>query len=349
MPAKPAAYHRYSTGNRRLDQAVRRLVEESATSEDLDLVQEIVITALKLGQDGLDRGDLKMMNSALKELRYALKVFYPYQHIRKVAIFGSARTPRTNADYHLARDFSRLMVKAGWMVITGASTGIMHAGNEGAGRANSFGVNIRLPFEQEANPVIANDSKLINFKYFFTRKLIFVRESDATVLFPGGFGTHDEGFETLTLIQTGKTNPRPVVCLAHRESNYWKAWRHFLKKQLVDRRMIDPLDLGLVHMTHSPEEAVDKITHFYRHYHSMRYIGGRLIFRLKKPLSKKRLVFLNGNFKDILRKGKFLQQEHPFEQEENEPYTLHMPRLAFYFNRRHFGRLIQLIQEINRE
>ena len=245
-------WRRYQTGKTELDRAIHKLIEMAGGSPDSELLEEIVVTSLKMREDEMERGDIKMINAAMKELRYSLKIFYDYRHVRKVALFGSARTPRSHRDYKQARAFAKAMVKAGWMIITGGATGVMQAGNEGAGSANSFGVNIRLPFEQEANPVIAHDPKLINFKYFFTRKLTFIRESDATVLCPGGFGTHDEGFETLTLIQTGKTNPRPVVCLDPPGSNYWKAWIHYVKNHLVKTKLIDPEDLGLFHHTATP-------------------------------------------------------------------------------------------------
>ena len=337
----------YQTGNLLLDQMVRDLIQKAGGSSNADLLEEIVVTSLKIGEDEFDRGDIKLINSAMKEVRYAFKVFYPYRHVRKVAIFGSARTPRDSPDYRLARDCARGIVRAGWMVITGASSGIMRAGNEGAGRANSFGVNIRLPFEQEANPAIAKDPKLINFKYFFTRKLFFLKESDATVLFPGGFGTHDEGFENLTLIQTGKTNPRPVVCLDPPKSHYWNEFRDYLRNHLVKRRMIDPEDMELVHFTHDPGEAVDIITRFYRNYHSMRYIRDLLVIRLKKPLSDKQIERMNERFHDILTKGKITQSLKPFEEEANEPHALDLVRLSLYFNRRHFAKLVRLIRAIN--
>lgn len=342
IPKRP-----YSTGNSKLDRKIAELIEAAAVSSDHDLITEMIVTALKLAGEGLERGDLRLINAATKELRYAFRIFDPYRHIRKVAIFGSARTPKTSSDYRLAHDFAREITRAGWMVVTGASSGIMSAGNEGAGRANSFGVNIRLPFEQEPNPTIANDPKLINFKYFFTRKLIFIRESDATVLFPGGFGTHDEGFETLTLIQTGKTSPRPVVCLDSPGSVYWSTWKDFLQNQLVKKGMVDKDDLGLIHFSHDPAEAAKIVDDFYQNYHSSRYIDQRLIFRLKSPLKPAVLRELNREFKDVLAKGKIEQYLKPFPDEENEPHTFGLVRVAFYFNRRHFSKLLRMIKRIN--
>ena len=338
---------RYSTGDAEADRDIQKLIIKGGGSPDADLLQEMIMTGYKMAQDGLGRGDLKLLNTSLKELRYAFKVFHPYRHVRKVAIFGSARTPRKASAYLQTKEFSRRIVERGWMVITGASTGIMSAGNEGAGRANSFGVNIRLPFEQFANPIIANDPKLINFKYFFTRKLIFIAESDATVLFPGGFGTHDEGFETLTLIQTGKTAPRPVVCIDPEKSNYWKSWREFIKNHLAKEGMIDDDDIHLIHFTHDPKEAVEVVTRFYKNYHSLRYIGELLVMRIKKPLTVPQIEELNEKFGDIVKKGKIRQHLKPFDEEDNEPHTADLTRICFYFNRRHFARLVRLIHLIN--
>jgi uncharacterized protein (TIGR00730 family) len=338
---------RYVTGNEKLDQSIHALIEDAGGSSNADFLEDIITTAIKLREDELDRGDVKMMTTSLKEIRYALKVFHPYRHVRKVALFGSARTPETSPDYKQAFNLSKAIVKEGWMVVTGAASGIMSAGNEGAGRDKSFGVNIRLPFEQAPNPTIADDQKLINFKYFFTRKLIFIRESDATVLCPGGFGTHDEGFETLTLVQTGKAAPRPIVCLDPPGSTYWSAWKAFLKNQLAKKHFIDPDDLGLLYFTHDAKAAVRYITHFYHNYHSSRYIDHRLVIRLKRPLKTQHLKYLNKNFKSILAKGNIEQFFKPFPEEENEPHTFEFARLALYFNRRHFAKLMQLIASIN--
>lgn len=344
-----AEKHLYQTGNKDLDKKITGVVDAIDAGVNSDQIRDIIVTAAKLHEDGMARGDIRMLTTALKELRYALKVFNPYQHIRKVAIFGSARTPKTDPDYKLTLEFSKAIVDAGWMVVTGAASGIMQAGNEGAGRAHSFGVNIRLPFEQQANPYILDDSKLINFKYFFTRKLIFIRESDATVLFPGGFGTHDEGFETLTLVQTGKASPRPIICLDHPKSKYWAGWRDFLQKQLADKGMIDPDDLGMIHFTHDPHDAARVITHFYRNYHSSRYIGDLLVIRVKQALSKTKMKELNSEFKAILAKGRIEQRMNGFPEEAGEKHTFDLPRISLYFNRRHLAKMIRMIGRINEE
>lgn len=337
----------YQTGSTKLDQLIHELIHQAGPGANADLAEELIVTALKVHMDKLDRGDMKILNTSLKELRHSLKIFEPYRAIRKVAIFGSARTSRDSADYHVAEKFAKAIVQKEWMVITGAASGIMQAGNEGAGHKKSFGMNIQLPFEQEANPVMLQDPKLMTFKYFFTRKLMFLRESHATVLCPGGFGTHDEGFESLTLVQTGKTDPRPIVCLDAPGSEYWSDFFHFLRKQLLGQGMIHEEDLELMHVTHDPLEAARYVVDFYKMYHSMRYIRDLLVVRIEKPLSEEQIDLLNQEFKHILKKGKFTQSLKPYEEERNVPFTFHLTRLAFYFKKDVFANLHKLILRIN--
>src|SRR6266851_6585801 len=250
------------------------------------LVQQLKETADKLIRDQANRGDVKLLSTALKELRYAFKVFAPYRQLRKVTVFGSARLSADHPAYAQAVEFSRRMAEARFMVITGAASGIMEAGHVGAGRENSIGVNILLPFEQDANAVIAGDAKLMHLKYFFTRKLLFVKESDAVALFPGGFGTLDEGFEVLTLIQTGKSHLFPIVMVDTPGGDYWKTWQRYIEDVLLTRRLISPADTALYKITESVEEAVAEITGFYRVYHSMRYVKGDLVIRLQHALGE---------------------------------------------------------------
>ncbi len=337
----------YQTGNPKLDQLIHELIHQAGPGTNADLAEELIVTALKVHADNLDRGDMKILNTSLRELRHSLKVFEPFRSIRKVAIFGSARTPRSAPDFQLVEKFAKEIVKRNWMVITGAASGIMQAGNEGAGHKKSFGLNIQLPFEQEANPVMLQDPKLVTFKYFFTRKLMFLRESHATVLCPGGFGTHDEGFETLTLVQTGKTDPRPIVCLDAPGSAYWKEFIQFLKQQLLQQSLIHTEDIDLMHVTHDPADAAAYVADFYKMYHSMRYIRELLVFRIEKPLKEEQVDILNQEFKHMLKKGKFEQSLKPFEEERNVPYTFHLTRLAFYFKRDNFANLNKLIHRIN--
>jgi uncharacterized protein (TIGR00730 family) len=310
-------------------------------------VADIIENALKLLTDVKDTGDVRVIQTALRELRYSFRLFAPYAKTRKVTIFGSARMQSDSVEYQQAADFGRKIVKAGYMVITGAGPGIMQAGHEGAGPENSFGVNIRLPWEQSANPIIAEDEKLITFKYFFTRKLIFIRHSDAIVLFPGGFGTLDEGYEAITLMQTGKSQLMPLVLVDKPGGDYWKTWDQNIREQLLRNKLISPDDLNLYHITDSTDEAVNIITRFYRNFHSTRFVKDLLIIRLKQVPGESALAALNKDFSDIIVEGKISAiKPTPEEMEHNE--HLELKRIAFNFNRRDYGRLRQLIDVLNR-
>jgi len=306
--------------------------------------QQMLTTVLKLHEDGASSGDLKITNAALKELRYGYKVFAPYRDVRKVTVFGSARTPREEPAATVAREFGRRMVEAGWMVVTGAGAGIMGASQEGAGAERSFGLNIRLPFEQEANPWIASDPKLISFKYFFTRKLFLVKEASAVALFPGGFGTMDETFELLTLIQTGKSAIVPVVLVEAGPKPYWWIWNRWIGATLVERGLIEAEDASLYRIVDTVDDAVAEILGFYRVFHSSRIVGDNLVFRLQRPLIDAELGELQRRFEGIL-KGPVDQTAGPVPQELNEFPDL--PRLSLPFNRTSYGRLRQLIDFIN--
>jgi len=313
-----------------------------------ELVEDIKQSADKLIADGASRGDVKLLNTVFRELRYCMKVFAGLRNRRKVTVFGSARTPSDDPSYQQAVEFGRLITEDGFMVITGAAAGIMEAGHVGAGRENSVGINILLPFEQSANPVIAGDVKLMHLKYFFTRKLLFVKESDAVALFPGGFGTHDEAFESLTLIQTGKSHIFPIVCVDHPGDDYWKSWLAFIEKHLLGRRMICPADLSLFKVTDSVAEAAEEIRTFYRVYHSMRYVKNALVLRLLRPPTDALLARVQSDFRDILAGGTF-ELTAALPAEENDAHIKDLPRLRFQFDRRSHGRLRQLIDLINRE
>lgn len=312
------------------------------------LVHEIQETAEKLLRDGADLGELKLANTALKEMRQSFRVFGRYRDIRKVATFGSARTQPDWPAWSQAHAFAERLANRGFMIITGAGPGIMHASQQGSGRDLSFGVNIRLPFEQDANEVIQEDEKLIHFKYFFTRKLTFVKESDAIALFPGGFGTHDEGFEALTLLQTGKADPAPVVFLDAPGGNYWKTWRDYVERHLLDEQLISEQDMHLFRVTDDVDEAVAEITGFFHRYHSQRYVGDRLVLRMQSPVSEPVLRELNRDFADILREdaGPIVQQG-ALAEEADEPDLLELPRLVLPFTRMDFGKLRMLIDRIN--
>ncbi|HWL64493.1 MAG TPA: TIGR00730 family Rossman fold protein, partial [Actinomycetota bacterium] len=312
---------------------------------DADLVREIVETALKMGEEQVSRLDRKIVNTALKELRHAFRVFAPYKGVRKVSIFGSARTLVGDPAYVAARDFSALIVKEGWMVITGAGPGIMEAGHEGAGGEKSFGVNIVLPFEAKPNPVIADDQKLINFKYFFTRKLTFMKEADAFVLLPGGFGTMDEAFELLTLMQTGKSDLHPVVLLDCPGGDYWKDFDRFVREDLVSRGYVGEDDLNLYRIVDDPQAAVDEIDDFHRVFHSQRVVGRKLILRLNVMPEESILATLSDEFADILSRP--IREAKPSTAELRDEDVPDLPRIALAFDRQHVGRLRRLIDRLN--
>jgi uncharacterized protein (TIGR00730 family) len=312
-----------------------------------NLAQQLRETADKLLRDGASRGDMKLLTTALKELRYCFKVFTPYRHVRKVTVFGSARLPATDPAYQLAVEFGRRMAEAEWMVITGAAAGIMEAGHVGAGRDRSIGINILLPFEQHANPIIDGDRKLMHLKYFFTRKLLFVKESDAVGLFPGGFGTQDEGFEVLTLVQTGKSHVFPIIILDAPGGDYWTRWQAYITDVLLFRKLISPEDQSLYRIVTTVDEAVDEVLSFYRVYQSMRYIGHDLVLRLRHAVSEEVLEKIRTGWADIVVSGTFEQHQGALPAEGTEFPAL--TRLRFHFNRRNMGRLRQLIDFINRE
>lgn len=322
------------------------LLESPEDDLHVALMKELLTGVLKLHDAHLDLLDVKIVNRAVKELRHAFSVFRGYQDRRKVSIFGSARMPSDDPNYQLAFRFAQAVVQQGFMVITGGADGIMRAGQEGAGRENSFGVNIMLPFEQGANSIIADDPKLITFKYFFTRKLMFQKEANAIALFPGGFGTHDEGFEILTLAQTGKSDPQPIVCLQAPGCDYWDDWSAFITKQLLKRKLINEEDLSLFMITNSADAAVDHILRFYRRYHSIRFVGQQLAMRLQSPISGEQLEQTQERFSDLLASGQF-ELRGPLDEELDEPAVRNLPRLVFNFNRRSAGRLRQLIDHLN--
>jgi uncharacterized protein (TIGR00730 family) len=326
----------------RLDQLIQELGGEPDTY-DARLVRELLVAGLKLIPDGRDTGELKLITAAVKELRYAYRVFGQYRDPHKVTIFGSARTPLDHPDYAMAVEFSRLMAQRGWMVITGAGGGIMHAGHVGPGRAASFGVAIRLPFETTANEVIAGDDKLIHFRYFFTRKLMFMSQAEAVTLFPGGFGTMDEAYEALTLVQTGKSSMVPVVMLEGAGGDYWKHWEQWTIKGLLERKLISSEDTGLYYLARDAADARDHITRFYRNYHSSRYVRDFFVIRLNAALKPADVARLASEFAVLVKDGT-ITQRGPLEGEDDVP---HLPRLVFHHTRYKFGLIRRLIDRIN--
>jgi hypothetical protein len=329
---------------------VLKTVQEilAANRKDLRsvLYKDIILNALRCKRDELDILDLKIIDRVVAEFQHAACVFKPYRSVRKVSIFGSARVTEANPYYELAVKFSRSVVAKGFMVITGAAEGIMRAGIEGARPENSFGVNILLPSEQVPARVIQDDPKLVTFKYFFTRKVFFVMEADAIALFPGGFGTHDEGFEVLTLLQTGKAPPMPVVLMELPGEQYWETWDQFIRDQLLARAFIRPEDLSFYKIIRSPEQAADWIASYYSTYHSMRQVRNRLVIRLEKELPDSQIAVLNERFPDLIKSGK-IYKTSALAEEADEPELRSKARITFSYNKKSAGRLNEMIFMIN--
>ncbi|GAB4375342.1 MAG: LOG family protein [Elainellaceae cyanobacterium] len=309
------------------------------------MIQQALTTLIRMAEVEADRLDWKILNSSMQDMEQAFRVFYPYRHVRKVTVFGSARIPPEDPGYQMAAEFARKVTQMGFMVMTGGGPGIMQAGNEGAGADKSFGLNIQLPFEQGSNPFIEGDPKLIDFKYFFTRKLFFLRETDALALFPGGFGTLDEGFECLTLMQTGKSDFLPLVLVNEPGGDYWQSWDAHLRNNLLTRGLISPDDLHLYTITDRVDEACEAVASFYRVFHSSRYVGGKLILRLNDELTDEDVESLNQNFSDLLISGRIEKTKALPEEFGGE--TALLPRLILHFNQRDHGRLYQMIRVIN--
>ena len=342
---------RYQLGDeldRRLAELISDAVAEDGHREhdhDEDLIAELLVTGIKLLRDDTERGDLKLVNTALKEMRYSFLIFSRYREVPKVTIYGSARTAPEDPNYLMAAEFANRMAdEHQWMVITGAGPGIMEAGNKGAGTEYGFGVNIRLPFEANANEYV-HESRLINFKYFFTRKLMFVKESDAFAIFPGGFGTQDETFELLTLIQTGKSDLHPIVLMEAKGTGYWDLWLG-LVESLEQQGMISPADRNLFHFTTDVDDACREIRRFYNNYHSQRYVDGKLVLRLKHEPSDDLVARLNEEFVDLLASGS-IEKTGPTDREIADDDHVDLYRLRLHFNRRGLGRLRAMVDRIN--
>lgn len=339
----------FTRTNGLIDDAVDELIKVAGGIKHQDIVREMILAVLKAGQEGNNRADMKFMNTTMKEMRFTGKIFGPYRTVRKVTVFGSARTQPDEPIYKIAQQFGKKLAGAGYMVITGGGGGIMQAVNEGAGPENSFGVNISLPFEQKPNPVVMGNPRLITYKYFFNRKVAFLKEADAVALFPGGFGTLDEAMETLTLLQTGKHNPLPLVLVDEPgEGTYWKRFKEFLEKELLDQDYICKTDFDFFECVDSVDEAVARINHFYRRYHSLRYVGKKTVIRLSSLIDDSSVHELNKQFCDVLLPGGKIYLSDPLPEEENEIEIAHLPRLVLDFNLKDFARLRNLIDEVNR-
>jgi len=336
----------FSRSNAPIDQIINRLVEESGGIHHPAIIKEMILATLKIGQDVDYLADLKLINRTLREMRYTAKVFGPYRHRKKVTIFGSARTEETDEMYKKCVRFSRILAESNYMVITGGGPGIMQAGNEGAGSENSFAVNIRLPFEQKPNPVMYRNPRLVTYKYFFNRKVAFVKEADAIVVFPGGFGTLDEAMEVFTLIQTGKTSPKPLI-LMDDQDGYWEQFFDFVKASLLVKGYISGEDFSLFTVTKNELEALEVINAFYRTYHSLRFIENRLVIRLQRPLSDDHIATLTKEFPGLIKEGDQIRSCESFPEEIDEPDLIHLPRISLLFDHHHYGLLIAFINRIN--
>jgi len=337
----------FDKDNGQIDEMIHQLIETAEGIRKSKYVREMIIASLKAGQEIDESADLKLINTTLKEMRFTSRVFGPYRNVRKVTVFGAARTQPGDPLYEMAKLLGEKLAGAGYMVITGGGEGIMHAANEGAGSDHSFGVNIRLPFEQRPNFVVAGNPRLIAYKYFFNRKIAFLKEADAVALFPGGFGTLDEAMETLTLLQTGKRNPMPLVLIENPECSYWTHMVKLFEEELLAGKYICPSDFALFERVCSVDEAVEKIQHFYRRYHSIRYVHDRLVVRLTSALAPDEIDKLNEQFQDILLPGGRIVASGAVKAEMHDEDLIHLPRLVVGFNRRSFGRLRNLINAIN--
>ena len=337
---------KFTRSNGQIDTLIDQLIDQVEIPHPY-IIREMILSALKAGQNNDYLADLKLIRTTMKEMRYTNKIFSPYRSRKKVTIFGSARTESHQPIYQKCVHFSRMLAEHNYMVITGGGCGIMQAGNEGAGEENSFAVNIQLPFEQDTNDVMEHSDRVLLYKYFFNRKVAFLKEADAIALFPGGFGTMDEAMEALTLIQTGKTPPIPLVFIDNDEGTYWEDWFQFLRDTLLTKGLISGEDFGLFTITRSAKEAVKVIHSFYKVYHSSRYVGKTLIIRLNKTLTSKHIETLENEFAEILLPGSRIRAVSAFEKEKDQPDLWLLPRLAIEFNRRNHGFLISFIRRIN--
>lgn len=336
----------FSHTNEEVDRLIDKLIKTTEGVRYPELIRELIISSLKIGQENDYLPDLKLINRTLREMRSTTRVFAPYRHRKKVTIFGSARTRPDEPIYRKCVQFSRLLADKGWMTITGGGPGIMQAGNEGSGAENTFAVNIRLPFEQKANPFMVKNPRLINYKYFFNRKVAFVKEADAVAVFPGGFGTLDEAMEVFTLVQTGKTSPKPLV-LVDDDQGFWEQFFSFVKIQLLARGLISGEDFSIFTITKDVNEAAEVIEGFYKVYHSVRFYEDLAIVRLNNILNERQIQTLEEEFPEILLEGGEIKLSGPLEVELDQPDLADLPRLVFPFNHFHYGLLIAFINRIN--
>jgi uncharacterized protein (TIGR00730 family) len=337
------------TDDPKVNEDIQALVAGWKLGDFTDDFSEIIASLYRLSQHDPTSGDVALFKRSMAELRYAQGVFAPYRGVKKICVFGSARTRPPAPTFQHALDFARLMTEAGYMTITGAGDGIMGAAQEGAGAEKSFGLNILLPFEQYPNAVIRNDPKRVTFRYFFTRKLTFLRETNAVAAFPGGFGTLDEALELVTLMQTGKARLIPLVLIDQPDGTFWKAFTHYVSEHLMANKLISPEDFHLFKLTSNLEDARDSIVRFYHNFHSYRFVGPYLVIRLQRRLSDEKVAQLKKEFLSILLQPAEIFQRDAFPQEANEPDLMTLPRLCLNFNRIHFGFLRLFLDRLNED
>ena len=348
MPDQPndLQLHFESQGLNLVEKIDLQLQQVAAGSPNLALYREMMLTVLRMAHDDFDRWNAKITLQAIRELEKTFRVLEQFKGQRKVTVFGSARTPIEHPLYALAREVGAELAKSEMMVITGGGAGIMAAAHEGAGLQHSLGFNITLPFEQHANPTIHGSDNLLSFHFFFTRKLFFIKEADALVMCPGGFGTLDEVLEVMTLMQTGKTPLVPLVLLDMPGGTFWQSALDFIRGQLQANQYILPNDLKLLRLVHSAEEAVAEINQFYANFHSTRWVNKTFVMRIKRPLSAQALEQVEQTFADICLSEGFQQQGYD-SQDFDDPKLGHLTRLTFAFSGRNQGRLRELINFIN--
>ncbi len=336
----------FSRTSNEIEQAISNLIETAGEIHHPQIVREMLLATLKIGQEVDYLADLKLINRTLREMRYTARVFGPYRNRKKVTIFGSARTGEQEEMYQKCVRFSRTLAEKGYMIITGGGPGIMRAGNEGAGSENSFAVNIRLPFEQQPNPIMFRNPRLVTYKYFFNRKVAFVKEADAVAVFPGGFGTLDEAMEVFTLVQTGKTSPKPLILVDDRDG-YWEQFFAFVKQSLLVKGFISGEDFSIFTVTKDEQEAASVIDTFYRVYHSLRFIDHRLVIRLNKELAPEQIATLEEEFPELIKEGDRIHCCGAFPEEADEPDLAGLPRISMIFDHHHYGLLLAFIHRLN--
>ena len=335
-----------NTGNPVLDANLYDLAQRFNGGHDPEAVLQMLSTVMNAAaSEKMEEHDLEMMARTVDEMFAADKMFAPYRNVRKITCFGSARIKPEEDAYQQAVDFSRMAAEKGFMIITGGGPGIMQACNEGATEEASFGLNITLPYEQHANPFIAGSDKMMNFYYFYTRKLNFLKQTDALVAFPGGFGTMDEIFETITLIQTGKCTIFPVVLLDPPGETFWMRWLRFIEKELLDAGLISNTDMHLLYRSKSAEDAMAYIERFYRRFHSYYFEADSITIRVLEPLTQKHIDWILHDYTDIMPKGDLVQMEE--DENDPEPALACLPRLRFTLKRGDYARLKDLIDIIN--